>query len=64
MEKKTSKEWYDLVPKEFKLFILDPDGWDRSNFGYSFNEELITENEFKKRIMYSTISCDKNYFNY
>jgi hypothetical protein len=33
---------------------MDPDGWDRKNFEYSFNEELITKDEFKTRIMFST----------
>ena len=62
METKTSKEWYDLVPSEYRLKILDPDGWDRSNFQFSFYEELITKDEFKKRISLSTIQCDRNFF--
>ena len=61
METKTSKEWYDLVPSEYRLKILDPDGWDRSNFQFSFYEELITKDEFKKRISLSTIQCDINF---
>lgn len=62
METKTSKEWYDLVPSEYRLKILDPDGWDRSNFQFSFYEELITKDEFKKRISSSTIQCDRRFF--
>lgn len=50
-ENKTSKEWYDLNPKPT---IIDPDGWDRSNYRYSFYEELITKIEFDKRRMCST----------
>ena len=59
MEKKTSKEWYDLVPSEYRLEILDPDGWDRRNFKFSFYEELITKDEFKNRVLSSTIQCDR-----
>jgi len=62
MEKKTSKEWYDLASKEYKLKILDPDGWDRLNYDYSFYEELITEKEFIKRVLNSTIKCSFEYF--
>jgi len=56
MKKKTSQEWYELIPKEYKLVILDPDGWDRSNCEYSWLEELITIEEFNKRLNSSTIS--------
>jgi hypothetical protein len=55
-ELKTSKEWEKLVPPEAKLKILDADGWDRTNFDYSFNEELITKEEFLMRVSNSTIS--------
>ena len=34
--------------------IYDADGWDRSNFQYSFYEELITNEEFNQRLMMST----------
>jgi hypothetical protein len=57
MNIKTSKDWYEEIPKVFKLIILDPDGWDRTNYEYSFNEELITKEEFKRRLSYSTIEC-------
>lgn len=58
-KKKTSKEWYEEIKSFFT--ILDPDGWDRKNYHYSFNEELITKEEFKKRICLSTVggSLDK-----
>lgn len=52
---KTSQEWERLVPSEFKLVIMDPDGWNRKNFQYSFYEEKITKNEFLNRLMSSTI---------
>lgn len=56
--KKTSEEWEKLTPKEWSLTILDPDGWDRSNYQYSFHEELITKFEFMGKLMYSTIQCN------
>lgn len=59
---KTSDEWYKLVPLEYNLLILDPDGWDRKNYQYSFNEELITESEFKSRVSNSTCQCSIDYF--
>lgn len=63
MIKKTSEEWLELVPPEHKLVILDPDGWDRKNYTYSFNEELITEDDFMMRVSNSTISCKLSFFN-
>lgn len=48
--KKTSSEWN--IKHDFQ--IMDPDGWNRRNFQYSFYEELITEEEFLKRVMHST----------
>lgn len=54
---KTSNEWYELVPKEYGLVIYDADGWDRSNFQYSFYEELISKEEFMMRIADSTCMC-------
>jgi hypothetical protein len=55
---KISKEWEKLIPKEVQLEILDPDGWDRTNYDYSFNKEKITFEEFLKRLWISTVSCD------
>lgn len=60
--KKTSKEWYEEIPKEHKLVIMDPDGWDRKNYDYSFNEELITKNEFDSRLASSTVLCNRSFF--
>lgn len=55
--KKTSDKWHkELEPS---LIILDPDGWDRKNYDYSFYEELITKEEFYKRLSQSTISMRK-----
>ncbi len=61
--KKTSKEWQDEIPKEHELVILDPDGWDRGNLEYSFNEELITSEEFYRRLCHSTIKCNSSFIN-
>ena len=49
--KKTSEEWQKLC----KMKVLDPDGWDRKNFQYSWYEEKITRKEFEKRILISTV---------
>ena len=52
--KKVSSEWI----KEKNCEIVDPDGWDRTNYNYSFNKEKITYEEFERRLMLSTIQCD------
>lgn len=49
--KKTSSEW----AKDCEFDILDPDGWNRRNFQYSFYEELITKEEFNRRLFSSTV---------
>ncbi len=38
-----------------KYLVLDPDGWDRLNFQYSWFEEQIMAQEFEQRLMSSTI---------
>jgi len=48
---KTSNDWQKIC----KALILDPDGWDRKNFDYSWNKELITREEFENRMISSTI---------
>ena len=60
-EKKTSQQWYEMIPAKYKLIIYDPDGWDRINYDYSFNEELITKEEFKRRLSFSTVLCHKDF---
>jgi hypothetical protein len=53
----TSEEWFkELKQKERKLKIIDPDGWDRSNFHYSWSIERISRQEFNHRLMESTVS--------
>jgi hypothetical protein len=53
LEKKTSADWHKEIYTEY--IIIDPDGWDRINFDYSFYKELITSDEFIYRIMRSTL---------
>jgi len=48
---KTSEAWQ----KDCVLTVLDPDGWDRKNFEYSWYEEQITREEFEIRLINSTI---------
>ena len=52
--KRSSKEWYEIFYPNKEIVILDPDGWDRSNWEYSWEKELIDEVEFKKRLLAST----------
>lgn len=54
--KKTSKEWLECTD----YIIIDPDGWDRNNFDYSFNKEKITLAEYNKRLMISTVTKKQN----
>lgn len=49
--KKTSKEWQADKPE---ALVFDPDGWNRKNFKYSWYEELITEEEYERRVSLST----------
>ena len=48
---KTSENWQ----KEADVTVIDPDGWDRINFQYSWFEEKISKQEFEKRVCYSSI---------
>lgn len=52
--KHSSSDWYGKLYKEGSFKIVDPDGWDRNNFQYSFFEELLTKEEFLKRCFAST----------
>jgi hypothetical protein len=52
--KKSSYDWI-ADPKFNGLSILDHDGWDRQNFEQSMSE-LITEEEFNRRVGLSTVS--------
>lgn len=50
---KTSEEWDAEIQDGIR--ILDPDGWDRKNFNYSWYKELITKEEFYNRRTLSTV---------
>lgn len=54
MKIKTSEKWANILLKNGEV-ILDPDGWDRQNFHFSFFEEMISEEEFRRRMMFSTV---------
>lgn len=51
-ELKTSEEWSKIYSD---WIVIDPDGWDRLNYDYSWKEELITITEYRKRLSSSTI---------
>jgi hypothetical protein len=48
---KTSAEWSKLYGYE----IIDPDGWDKENYRYSWYKERITREEFELRAHKSTV---------
>jgi len=53
---KTSEEWLKIYQDDKPNFkILDPDGWDRANYHYSFHVEKITNLEFINRLLISTV---------
>ena len=49
---KSSDSWQKEFPN---VKILDPDGWDRKNFQYSWFEELISYDEYIRRTVRSTV---------
>jgi hypothetical protein len=54
IETMSSEDWYQRIYPKKEVDILDPDGWDRVNFDYSWKEEQISEYEFNRRVMAST----------
>jgi len=51
---KTSQQWVEeLYPVGNP--VVDPDGWDRKDFEYSWYQEPISKDEFEKRLMNSTL---------
>jgi hypothetical protein len=50
-ELRTSEEWQKLCVVQ----VIDPDGWDRKNYQYSWYEEKISRGEFEKRMFISTV---------
>ena len=51
----TSHQWQQIHPDPV---VMDPDGWDRKNYQFSWYDELITEQEYFNRVMHS--SCVGN----
>lgn len=58
--KRTSEEWEKLGILKGST-VLDPDGWDRKNWQYSWYEEKITEKEFHERAVVSTGMWTREY---
>jgi hypothetical protein len=54
---KTSEEWQAI---HYQIKVLDPDGWDRKNFQFSWYEEKITLDEYNKRLFSSTAMGNLN----
>lgn len=47
----TSAYWQEHYPQPR---VLDPDGWDRQNYEYSWFQENITYQEYQRRLSLST----------
>jgi len=58
-EFKTSEEWQRLC----RIEILDPDGWDRKKYQFSWYEEKITRQDFERRLVSSTVHFNVDYIN-
>ena len=53
---KTSQEWFEQLENKYPGFVvMDPDGWDRKNYQFSWHKEMISKEEFEKRLLISTI---------
>jgi len=46
MEIKTSEQWQQI---HSEVKVLDPDGWDRTNYDFSWYKQLISEQEYLRR---------------
>lgn len=55
VKKLSSNYWYQILYPNEELIILDPDGWDRANYDYSWSQEEITKEEFDRRVSLSTV---------
>lgn len=51
-EERTSESWNNVFP----YIILNPDGWDRANWQFSWYEEKISFQEFNRRAIQSTVA--------
>ena len=54
MKLKTSALWAVIHKALTGQIVMDPDGWDRKNYDYSWNKEEISHEEFMKRLENST----------
>ena len=54
MELKTSEQWSVIHKSLTGQIVMDPDGWDRKNYDYSWSKEEINYEEFMKRLESST----------
>lgn len=54
-EKKPAADWFMELHHNKGVVILNPDGFDRSNFHYSFNEEPLTKKEYLLKLAECTI---------
>lgn len=52
VELRTSAEWQKIYPNSI---VFDPDGWDRTNYDYSWNIEKISLEEYQNRLRMSTV---------
>ena len=53
-EKKSAAEWHEELNPD--VTVYDYDGFDRSNFVFSWNEEQLTKVEYNDKLMMCTIS--------
>ena len=56
-ELKTSQDWFNdavVINGHHLNKVLEPDGWDRKNYQYSWYEEKISFREFIRRCEIST----------
>ncbi len=52
---RTSKEWFDSIPKEWRIILSDKAGWDNSNLLKTFYQDKITKEEFINRCKQSQL---------
>jgi len=57
--RRPSSMWYEIVSVPKGVEILDPDGWDRKRFTYSWYQECITEREYESRLAISTLKMTR-----
>ena len=59
---KSSKEWLEIMPKEWNLKILDHDGWNKCDWENSWGERIV-RSEFIKRLKASSIKTSIHFTN-